>query len=118
MKVIQKNGSVFFLALFLVACGPSAEEIAATYVVQTAKAATNTPVPTVTNTPTSTPSPSMTPSPTMTPTIAPPSPISNLLENPRLTFYDIFYYIEVETWNTQACQTVSNIVNPIVKTTN
>lgn len=52
MKEIFKKGSLFFVALFLVACGPSAEEIAATYVAQTAEAATDTPVPT--NTPKST----------------------------------------------------------------
>ena len=48
---------MFFLVLFLVACGPSAEEIAVTYVAQTAEAATNTPVPTNTSEPTATSTP-------------------------------------------------------------
>jgi len=54
MKEILKKGSLFFLALFLVACGSSAEEVAATYVAQTAEAATNTPMPTNTPEPTAT----------------------------------------------------------------
>lgn len=57
MKEILKTGSLFFLALFLVACGPSAEEVAATYIAQTAEAATNTPVPTNTPEPTATSTP-------------------------------------------------------------
>lgn len=57
MKEILKMGSLFFLALSLVACGPSAEEVAATYVAQTAEAATNTPVPTNTPEPTATSTP-------------------------------------------------------------
>ena len=57
MKEILKVGSLFFLALSLVACGPSAEEVAATYVAQTAEAATNTPVPTKTPEPTATSTP-------------------------------------------------------------
>ncbi len=57
MKEILKKGSLFFLVLFLVACGPSAEEVAATYVAQTAEAATDTPVPTNTPEPTATSTP-------------------------------------------------------------
>lgn len=57
MKEILKKGSLFFLVLFLVACGPSAEEVAATYIAQTAEAATDTPVPTNTPEPTATSTP-------------------------------------------------------------
>lgn len=63
MKKILKKASLFFLAIFLVACGPSAEEVAITYIAQTAEAATDTPVPTNTPIPTNTPEPTATATP-------------------------------------------------------
>lgn len=114
MKEIFKIGSLILLALLLVACGPSAEEVAVTYIAQTAEAATNTPVPTASNTPTLTPSPTITPSPTVTPSLTPtptietPPQLSDYLENARFTFYDSFDYLELNDWKTQPCQTVSN----------
>lgn len=46
MKATLRYGSLFFLALLLIACGLSAEEMTATYVAQTAGAVMDTLVPT------------------------------------------------------------------------
>ena len=77
------------LSILLSACGPSKEELAATYAAETIAAASPTPTvkssetptssPTVTATPTSTPTPTLTstPPPTATPTITPtPTPLA------------------------------------------
>lgn len=63
MKEILQKASLFFLAIFLVACGPLAEEVAVTYITQTVEAATDTPVPTNTPSPTNTPEPTATATP-------------------------------------------------------
>lgn len=53
----QISALAIILTAFVTSCGPSAEEIAATYVAETAAAATNTPVPTNTPEPTPTATP-------------------------------------------------------------
>lgn len=66
---------ILLFGSLLSACGPSADELAATYVAQTAAAVTNTPtvIPTSTPIPTSTLPPTPTETPTITPTLSPES---------------------------------------------
>jgi len=66
-------GILIVLSILLSACGPSREELAATYVAGTIAAYTPTPTitPTFTPTPTNTPTPTLTPSPTPVPTLTP-----------------------------------------------
>jgi hypothetical protein len=105
MKAILRYGSLFFLALLLVACGPSAEEVAATYVAQTAEAATDTPEPTATNTPT------LTPSPTMTPTIEPPSVAVEYLDGVEIIYTDNFdTFKNWSVWNSQTVNSDDGVV--------
>jgi hypothetical protein len=61
---------VILFSMIITGCGPSAEELAVTFVAQTAAAATDTPKPTPTPTPTEIP-PTFTPSPSHTPTFTP-----------------------------------------------
>ena len=103
MKEILKKGSLFFLVLFLVACGPSAEEIAVTYVAQTAEAATDTPTARTTPVPTFTstemPKPTKTPIPP-TPTVEPPFVIVDYLNDVRVIKTHAFDNMDGwGTWN-------------------
>jgi hypothetical protein len=70
-RLIQLGSlAIIMSAGIMVSCGPSAEELAVTFVAQTAAAATDTPKPTPTPTPTEIP-PTFTPSPSHTPTFTP-----------------------------------------------
>jgi hypothetical protein len=74
------------LLLFTTACGPSAEQLAATYVAETSAAASPTPLPTDTPLPTSTHTPTLTSTPTSTPTNTPTNTATALPTNtPTIT---------------------------------
>ena len=87
--------SFILFCILLSSCGPSPEELAATFVAETA-AATNTPSPTSTSPPTSTPKPTSTPRPTPKPVTKTPTPF--LLYYPDSTLECIHWSIVDHTY--------------------
>ena len=87
---------LLFCGILLSACGSSPEELAATFVAETAEAATNTPSPTSTFPPTSTPKPTSTPRPTPIPVTKTPTPV--LLYYPDSTLECIHWSLVDHTY--------------------